>query len=395
MADGTTKAIEKIEAGQLVLACLHDKPDADPTPCRVMEVYHNPPARLLSVTLESSDPVAGDSIIRATERHPFYIPSRGWVEARDLSVGDVFKTIDGSRVEVRAVEHNGQQAPVFNFRVENNCTYFVSAPCLTSALLVHNQSSTQPEQPPSTQPSRGYSDVFSNPDAAQPDLMVARDVHLSQLLLGQDHSPPDVLQLPQEIQLLLKQAVADVNSQSQIDKHNLVEWGGDVATNTEGGYDVWGPNKGGPAGTPIDVAMPPLHMQGFNPSTIGYLHVHPDNTLFSSGDLYNFLGGGIGKKGVEFSVLGSANGKYTWVLVRTPQSPPGGSGQAIDLARQWSGELLQSIDPALTAEQNELVNIHAYEQRLLRIAQNGNFLLYHSLRSGDPLTLVKLEAVGQ
>lgn len=92
MADGSTKAIEKIEVGEMVLSVPDTNPEAKPDPCRVLEIYHNPPAKLLEVTVASSvDPLNG-VVVRTTAEHPFYVRGKGWIKANDLKAGDRLRT---------------------------------------------------------------------------------------------------------------------------------------------------------------------------------------------------------------------------------------------------------------------------------------------------------------
>jgi uncharacterized delta-60 repeat protein len=140
MADGSTKAIEKIEPGEMVLASPESDPEAAPTACRVLETYHNPPAKLLAVTIASSiDPLNGE-VIYTTAEHPFYVKERGWTKVKDLAARDQLRSHDGSWVKVRSVDDTGRAEPVFNFCVETSHTYFVVLQQISRSVLVHNYS---------------------------------------------------------------------------------------------------------------------------------------------------------------------------------------------------------------------------------------------------------------
>ena len=143
MADGTPKAIEKIEPGEMVLAAPEHDPEAAPAACPVSEVYHNAPARLLEVTIASAmDPLHGE-VIRTTAEHPFYVGGgRGWTHAKDLQAGDRLRTSDGGWSKVRSVAPTGDRPePVFNLCVAIGHTYFVTFAEGRQAVLVHNSSS--------------------------------------------------------------------------------------------------------------------------------------------------------------------------------------------------------------------------------------------------------------
>jgi len=77
--------------------------------------------------------VDGD-VISTTGEHPFWVVDKGWVEAKDLVVGDLLQTGDGRIVDVDKVEKREGKFPVYNFKVEGIPTYFVS----DLGILVHN-----------------------------------------------------------------------------------------------------------------------------------------------------------------------------------------------------------------------------------------------------------------
>ena len=111
LADGATKAIEKIEIGQLVLACPHDELQADPTPCRVMAgLPQSTGRRSHAVSIAVADYVGARQSSGQRRCIPFDVPSRGWVAAGDLRPGDVLKTDSGIRAKVRGVKDTGEAA---------------------------------------------------------------------------------------------------------------------------------------------------------------------------------------------------------------------------------------------------------------------------------------------
>jgi len=73
-------------------------------------------------------------VISTTGEHPFWVPDFGWVEAKDLIVGSLLQTEDGRIVDVDRVEKREGKFEVYNFKVEDFHTYFVS--CF--AILVPN-----------------------------------------------------------------------------------------------------------------------------------------------------------------------------------------------------------------------------------------------------------------
>jgi Holliday junction resolvase-like predicted endonuclease len=140
MADGSRKAIEMIEAGEMVLAVPDTEPEAEPGACRVLEVYHNAPAPLLAVMIAGQADVGGGEAIFTTAEHPFYVRGAGWTRAADLRAGNRLRTPGGGWANVGAVADPGRTAPVFNLRIQGGQTYFVSAGPGSPAVLVHNVS---------------------------------------------------------------------------------------------------------------------------------------------------------------------------------------------------------------------------------------------------------------
>ena len=133
MADGSTKPIEHIQPGEQVLSVLESHPLGAPVPRAVAEVYHNQPARILTVNV-------GASVIRTTFGHLFFVRTHGWIKAASLRAGDQLRASKGHWATVTAVVDSGELENVFNLHVASQHTYFV---CLTqseTAVLVHNQS---------------------------------------------------------------------------------------------------------------------------------------------------------------------------------------------------------------------------------------------------------------
>ena len=74
--------------------------------------------------------------IESTGEHPYYVIGRGWIEASQINVGDILQNIYGDYVKVEKIETTNHTHPinVFNFKVKDYHTYFVSA----AKILVHN-----------------------------------------------------------------------------------------------------------------------------------------------------------------------------------------------------------------------------------------------------------------
>jgi hypothetical protein len=73
-------------------------------------------------------------IISTTGEHPFWTADKGWVEARDLTLGSLLQTEDGRIIDVDKIEQRKGDFTVYNFKVGGFHTYFVSE----LGILVHN-----------------------------------------------------------------------------------------------------------------------------------------------------------------------------------------------------------------------------------------------------------------
>jgi len=139
MADGTSKPIERIEPGEMVLAASEHDPEGPVKACRVLEAYHNGPRPLLEVR------VAGGTI-RCTFKHPFYVKGKGWTAAEELEAGDHLRAPTDRSPRVAGVSSSHTSEAVFNLHVEESRTYFVLSGAGGGGILVHNQSEPAPEE---------------------------------------------------------------------------------------------------------------------------------------------------------------------------------------------------------------------------------------------------------
>ena len=122
-----SKAIENIEAGDLVWAC---DPDTDTITVKpVVRTFINESTELIHIFVDCEE-------IVTTPEHPFYSPVKGWTDACKLRAGDILVTVNGEYVVVEQVQHEIRERPitVYNFEVEDYHTYYVSP----SNVLVHN-----------------------------------------------------------------------------------------------------------------------------------------------------------------------------------------------------------------------------------------------------------------
>jgi hypothetical protein len=118
-----TRPIETLRVGDVILTQNIKTGALGYQPITV--IHHNPPIETLRVQF------GGEAII-SSAFHRFWKAGKGWVMARDVSVGDTLRTLGGSYV-VDAVDDDRKQ-PVFNLDVAENANFFVG----TTGALVHD-----------------------------------------------------------------------------------------------------------------------------------------------------------------------------------------------------------------------------------------------------------------
>lgn len=120
------KNIEDIRVGDWVIA-------DDPTTPKGIEAR-----QVLDTFVRETDTLVDlyvdGEVISTTGEHPFWVPDKGWVEAKDLVVGSLLQTEDGRIIDVDRIERWEGRFEVYNFSVEGFYTYFVS----DLGVLVHN-----------------------------------------------------------------------------------------------------------------------------------------------------------------------------------------------------------------------------------------------------------------
>jgi hypothetical protein len=81
--------------------------------------------------------VAGQ-ILRTTAEHPFYVEGKGWLPAGMVEVGDLLRTRCGRLVAVERVADSGEVTTVYNWRIAEYHTYFVSMIQESYSFWAHN-----------------------------------------------------------------------------------------------------------------------------------------------------------------------------------------------------------------------------------------------------------------
>jgi hypothetical protein len=120
------QAIEQIRPGDLVLAL--DSHTGLIAANEVSNVLHAWAEDLLQVRLAGA-------ILALTATHPVWVVGKGWVEAGDLTPGDLLLSTSFGGVPVVQVRRVSGRVAVFNLEVSGPSTFFVSG----AEILVHNK----------------------------------------------------------------------------------------------------------------------------------------------------------------------------------------------------------------------------------------------------------------
>jgi hypothetical protein len=146
MADGSTRAIDQLAVGDMVLA--YEERSGRVVPARVSRTYVHDGSQEGLIAVNGS--------LLATADHPFYVSGRGApVRAGDLRVGDELLLLDGipgtptAGLATLAVDSLRPLPPaptVYNIEVEGPHNYFAGG------VLVHNKTATGGCEPDGTAP---------------------------------------------------------------------------------------------------------------------------------------------------------------------------------------------------------------------------------------------------
>ena len=129
--EGGKKRAEEIVEGDRIWSRHEDEPDGPLSLKEVEEVF-------VRVSPVLNVYVAGQ-VLRTTGEHPFWVENkRTWLAARDMSAGDWLRTRDGALVTVEGIEACGVVETVYNWRVSDYHTYYVSATVEGVSLWAHN-----------------------------------------------------------------------------------------------------------------------------------------------------------------------------------------------------------------------------------------------------------------
>jgi hypothetical protein len=137
LADGTTKPIQDVRAGDRVLST--DPATATTEAQAVTATITGTGAKhLVDITVDTDGPAGGATgKITATDGHPFWVADLGqWVDAGDLRAGQWLRTGTGTWVQITQTQHRTETTTVHNLAVATHHTYYAVAD--NSPVLVHN-----------------------------------------------------------------------------------------------------------------------------------------------------------------------------------------------------------------------------------------------------------------
>ena len=122
------KNIEDIKVGEYVYTFDPDKNIKELQPVTDTMISKN--NKLYEITLENGE------VIKATEKHPFYVLDKGWVRSYDLKVGDELTSPKVGLIKIKTIKikQYKEAITVYNLGVKDNHNYLVTE----YEILVHN-----------------------------------------------------------------------------------------------------------------------------------------------------------------------------------------------------------------------------------------------------------------
>ncbi|HEY3281081.1 MAG TPA: polymorphic toxin-type HINT domain-containing protein [Armatimonadota bacterium] len=128
MADGTTKPIEKVKAGDWVWS--RDEATGQTLAQQAAQTFQREAPTTVTLTFD------GGETLTTTPDHPFWVEGKGWTIAGELGIGTSIVTRAGPSLRIAGLRLKRQPTPVYNFEVAETHSYFVGL--LGQGLWVHN-----------------------------------------------------------------------------------------------------------------------------------------------------------------------------------------------------------------------------------------------------------------
>jgi RHS repeat-associated protein len=192
MADGKTKPIEQVKAGDTVLAT--DPVTGQTTRRAVTDLHRHMDQELTDVAL--ADAAGNVSILHTTPGHRLWDETQHrWVEASALDVGDQLHTADGKPTRVAGLLTSSGPKPMYDLTIDTTHSFYVVAGA--TSVLVHNCGGdvalgTRADGLREFADSNGYTHYLDSPDW-QADVRAAvndPEVHLHIKLDGFEGATP-------------------------------------------------------------------------------------------------------------------------------------------------------------------------------------------------------------
>ncbi|MDG4832662.1 polymorphic toxin-type HINT domain-containing protein [Solwaraspora sp. WMMD1047] len=151
LADGSTKRIEELDVGDLVVAADPESGETAAKPVVATIIGHGQ-KNLVEITVDTDgDRGEAEGVLIATDGHPFWVPEVGeWLDAGELSPGQWLQTSAGTWVQITAVREWTETRTVHNLTIDDIHTYHVLAG--NTPVLVHNCGGTVWDDIKGTQP---------------------------------------------------------------------------------------------------------------------------------------------------------------------------------------------------------------------------------------------------
>jgi hypothetical protein len=128
-AESGDRPIEAVRVGDLVWAFNEETGDVGLYP--VVETFSDRSDHRIEIEV-------GGQVILTTERHPFWVQGKGWIEAGSISAGDALQSLDEDVPNIESVRRVDEETAVYNIEVETAHSFYVSS----LRILVHNKSDT-------------------------------------------------------------------------------------------------------------------------------------------------------------------------------------------------------------------------------------------------------------
>ena len=125
MADGTTKPIEEVSEGDVVLA--DDPLDDEPPEAQVVVgTSSSMTSAWVHLEVDVDGDGKSDERLSATPLHPIWVEDEGWMDAEEIAVGDWLRSEDGEGFEVVDVwVEKVESTRTYDLDVEGIDTFFV------------------------------------------------------------------------------------------------------------------------------------------------------------------------------------------------------------------------------------------------------------------------------